>query len=61
MKIEQNSRLVFIGDSITDCGRAIPIGEGSGLGNGYVSLVNAFFTSILPGAKNPRDQYGDEW
>jgi len=31
MKIEQNSRLLFIGDSITDCGRAIPIGEGNGL------------------------------
>ena len=51
MKIEQNSRLVFIGDSITDCGRAIPIGEGSGLGNGYVSLVNAFLQAYYPERK----------
>jgi len=52
MKIEQNSRLVFIGDSITDCGRAIPIGEGSGLGNGYVSLVNAFLQAYYPERKS---------
>jgi lysophospholipase L1-like esterase len=36
------SRILFIGDSITDCGRRRPIGEGSGaLGDGYVSLVQA--------------------
>lgn len=51
MKIEQNSRLLFIGDSITDCGRAIPVGEGSGLGNGYVSLVNAFLQAYYPERK----------
>lgn len=51
MKIEQNSRLLFIGDSITDCGRAIPVGEGSGLGNGYVSLVNAFLQAYYPARK----------
>ena len=48
MKIEQNSRLLFIGDSITDCGRAVPVGEGNGLGNGYVSMVNAFFQAYYP-------------
>ena len=51
MKIEQNSRLLFIGDSITDYRRAIPIGEGSGLGNGYVSLVNAFLQAYYPKRK----------
>ena len=51
MKIEQNSRLLFIGDSITDCGKAIPIGEGIGLGNGYVSLVNAFLQAYYPERK----------
>jgi len=48
MKIEENSRLLFIGDSITDCGRAVPVGEGNGLGNGYVSMVNAFFQAYYP-------------
>jgi len=51
MKIEQNSRLLFIGASITDCGRALPVGEGYGLGNGYVSLVNAFLQAYYPERK----------
>ncbi len=33
--------LLFIGDSITDAGRERPIGEGAGLGSGYVSLIQA--------------------
>ncbi|MCO5188331.1 MAG: SGNH/GDSL hydrolase family protein [Anaerolineae bacterium] len=43
MKIAANSKLVMIGDSITDCDRARPIGEGrdDALGTGYVSLVDA--------------------
>jgi lysophospholipase L1-like esterase len=43
MKIAANSKLVMIGDSITDCGRARPVGEGreAALGTGYVSLVDA--------------------
>ena len=51
MHIQSNSRLVFIGDSITDCGRARPIGEGafdSALGNGYVSLIDAALASGYP-------------
>jgi lysophospholipase L1-like esterase len=51
MKIEQNSRLLFIGDSITDCGRAVPVGECNGLGNGYVSMVNAFLQAYYPKRK----------
>jgi lysophospholipase L1-like esterase len=46
--IQANSTLVFIGDSITDCDRERPIGEGNGLGNGYVSLVNAWLGSDRP-------------
>lgn len=40
---EKSKKLVIIGDSITDCGRARPVGEGlsGALGNGYVSLLNA--------------------
>jgi lysophospholipase L1-like esterase len=50
MLFEPRTKLVMIGDSITDCGRALPIGEvkGEGLGNGYVSLVNALLTSTYP-------------
>jgi lysophospholipase L1-like esterase len=50
MKIEPKSRLVMIGDSITDCGRARPIGErrGEGLGDGYVALVDALLGATHP-------------
>lgn len=45
-----NSKLVMIGDSITDCGRAHPVGEASfsGLGNGYVALVDAMLNTEYP-------------
>lgn len=50
MLIVPNSRLVMIGDSITDCGRGLPVGEAvdDKLGNGYVSLVNALLTETYP-------------
>ena len=52
MLLQNGDRIVFTGDSITDCGRAYPIGEDSfgGLGTGYVnmmhSLINAFYPEI---------------
>jgi len=51
MMIPPKSKLVMIGDSITDCGRQRPIGEAyaDGLGNGYVSLVDALLSSTYPG------------
>lgn len=50
MIIPDNSKLLFIGDSITDCGRVRPVGEGADgeLGNGYVSLVDGLLTSTTP-------------
>ncbi len=50
MIIPDNSKLLFIGDSITDCGRDMPVGEGSsgGLGNGYVSLVDGLLNATTP-------------
>ena len=48
MLFEKNSVLLMIGDSITDCGRVRPVGEGDGLGAGYVNFVSA-----LLGAKYP--------
>ncbi|HEY4988227.1 MAG TPA: SGNH/GDSL hydrolase family protein [Opitutaceae bacterium] len=50
MKISPGSRLLFIGDSVTDCGRARPIGEGSraALGHGYVAEVDAALEGTKP-------------
>ncbi len=50
MLIDPGSKLLMIGDSITDCGRASPVGEAfqNGLGSGYVSLVNALLTATYP-------------
>ena len=51
MLITPNSRLLFIGDSITDCGRARPGGEGGeALGKGCVSLVDLLLVAGDPAA-----------
>lgn len=43
MKLASDSKWVMIGDSITDCERGRPVGEGlfDPLGRGYVNFVNA--------------------
>ncbi|TVY04377.1 SGNH/GDSL hydrolase family protein [Cohnella terricola] len=50
MRLQKGQKLLFIGDSITDCERARPIGEGlfGALGKGYVSMVDAFLTAVYP-------------
>ena len=50
MKLTKHSKLVMIGDSITDAGRAQPIGEGLGetLGRGYVSLIDSLLGATYP-------------
>ena len=50
MLFDLSSKLVFIGDSITDCGRSRPIGEGSGdaLGFGFVRQVDTLIQSAYP-------------
>ena len=50
MKIAPHSKLVFIGDSITDCGRVRPIAQGldGQLGTGYVSLIQALVNATYP-------------
>src|SRR5690625_1477219 len=50
MLLEKNDKLIFIGDSVTDCERAKPEGEGlfQALGNGYVSIVDSFLQSTYP-------------
>lgn len=50
MLIEKNSKLVMIGDSITDCDRARPVGEGlfGAHGRGYVNLVVGLLGAVCP-------------
>lgn len=50
MEIKQDEKLLFVGDSITDCGRDQPLGEGTAdsLGNGYVSYVDALLQIVYP-------------
>ena len=50
MLIENNSKLIMIGDSITDCGRTRPVGEGDTgpLGTGYVSMVSGLIKATYP-------------
>lgn len=50
MLIDNNSKLIMIGDSITDCERARPVGEGlfGAIGKGYVGLVQGLLESTYP-------------
>ncbi|RTE07108.1 SGNH/GDSL hydrolase family protein [Paenibacillus whitsoniae] len=50
MLLQKNEKLIMIGDSITDCERKRPLGEGlfGGIGKGYVSLVDALIQSTYP-------------
>ncbi|SFT01851.1 SGNH/GDSL hydrolase family protein [Paenibacillus sp. BC26] len=50
MLLEVKDKLVMIGDSITDCGRARPVGEGlfDAIGKGYAGLVDALLTAAYP-------------
>jgi len=52
MGISKGSRLLFMGDSVTDCGRARPVGAGSAaaLGEGYVAQIDAVLSGPGPGA-----------
>src|ERR1700676_2790310 len=50
MGIKPGERLIFIGDSVTDCGRLRPVGRGSpeALGEGYVAAVGAMLALVHP-------------
>jgi lysophospholipase L1-like esterase len=50
MKIAKGQKLVMIGDSITDCGRAQPVGEGlfDAICKGYVAQVDAQLSAAYP-------------
>lgn len=51
--LEPGSKFVMIGDSITDCERARPVGEGlfGALGKGYASLADSLFQASNPEAR----------
>ncbi|ABO67123.1 MULTISPECIES: SGNH/GDSL hydrolase family protein [Geobacillus] len=50
MILGKGEKLLFIGDSITDCGRAKPEGEGGigALGTGYVAYVDGLLQAVYP-------------
>lgn len=53
MIFENNSKLVMIGDSVTDFDRARPVGEGlfGGIGKSYVGIVDALINVTYPDKK----------
>ena len=53
MKLKPQAKLLMIGDSVTDCDRTKPVGEGlfDALGKGYVSLVDATLQTRHPEAR----------
>ncbi len=50
LRLDPEDKLLFVGDSITDCNRARRIGEGSpgSLGDGYVNLLDALLQTRHP-------------
>jgi len=50
LRIQAGAKLVMIGDSITDCERTRPVGEGlfGALGKGYVGLVDGLLQAAYP-------------
>jgi lysophospholipase L1-like esterase len=50
LQLASGSKLVMIGDSITDCGRSRPVGEGlfDAIGKGYVAYVDALLGAAYP-------------
>ena len=53
MFLNDGDKIVFIGDSVTDAGRARPVGEGGGdrLGNGFVKEIDNFLNVCYPERK----------
>ena len=49
MYIKDNARVLFIGDSVTDCGRSRS--DDLDLGNGYVNMISAWFGMKYPEKK----------
>jgi len=50
MLLQDGDRIVFTGDSVTDAGRAYPVGEGigAGVGDGYVRQIENILNLMYP-------------
>ena len=50
LRLAARSKLLMVGDSITDAGRSRPVGEGRGtaVGSGYVMMVEALLGAVYP-------------
>lgn len=50
MLFQNGDKIVFIGDSVTDAGRARPVGEGlfDGVGSGYVRHIDNILNVVYP-------------
>ncbi len=50
MLFKSGDKILFTGDSITDCGRKRPVGEGlwDGVGTGYVRQIDNILTAVYP-------------
>lgn len=50
MILQKGEKLLFIGDSVTDCERSKPDGEGlfGALGKGYVSFIDGLLRAVYP-------------
>ena len=50
LNLKNGERILFTGDSITDAGRARPVGEGlwDGVGTGYVRAVDTMLNAFYP-------------
>ena len=53
MQIAAGSKIIMIGDSVTDAGRTQPVGEGlfDPMGRGYVNMVDALIGATYPERK----------
>jgi lysophospholipase L1-like esterase len=46
--LKKHQSILFIGDSITDCGRNRPVGTPGGLGTGYVQVLHGMLYALRP-------------
>lgn len=48
MLFNDGDKIVFTGDSVTDAGRVRPVGEGQGIGAGYVRKIDNLLNVVYP-------------
>ncbi len=53
MLFKNGEKILFTGDSVTDAGRARPVGIVGGLGSAYVAVISDFFGAFCPEMRLP--------